>query len=93
MKALLIALALTSCAGTATADAMREYTPNVNFVITGDPCGEASLRLIYAVETKTQDTVSGCWFEVDGEVMARIKNGDKYQEYRFLRIEFREIKE
>lgn len=82
---------LLLAAGSAQADDYIHYAPNIDIVITTDQCGEAHMQFAYAVHSKLDEYAFGCWYESNGEVLVRLLNGKTYQDYRFLKSEFKPI--
>jgi len=66
-----------------------QIQPTVRIVITDEPCEVEPLHFAYAVETVLEEYALGCWYRDNGEVYVRLKNGNKYYDYRFLESNFK----
>lgn len=89
---ILLSIILASCNFAHAQDKAIQLEPTVYLVVTDEPCADNNLKIAYAVETVNEEYAIGCWYRLNGEIIARLPNGAKFQDYRYLESEFKAIK-
>lgn len=89
--AIVLSVLLASCQFAHAQEKYIQIEPTVVIVITDDPCGEANLKRAYAFETVIEDVANGCWYSASGEVLVRLKNGNHFNDYRYLESSFKNV--